>query len=346
MKAMVLAAGAGTRLRPLTLARPKPMVPVVNIPNIGHVFERIGRAGVKEVATNLHIYPQQIKNYAGTGKKWGIDITYSHEKELLGTAGSLSVLKKFFKDSPFFVLSGDGLCDLSLSELAAFHKRKKATATVVLVKTDAKFDYGLVRIDGRSRVKALLEKPNWGDIYSPYINTGIYVFEPEVLERIPDNSFFDFARDLLPRLIAENAAIYGYIHDGYWRDIGNLKEYRAAHKDILDGVGDIKLPGTQTQRGVWMGKNVRIGKGVRLTAPVIIGNGANIKKYAKINSYSIIGDDCTIGESAVIDASILWENVEVSKKVHVVGCVLSDNTVLKESVSFYEGAIIGAQVES
>lgn len=341
---MILAAGAGTRLRPLTLARPKPMVPVVNKPNIGHVLDKLKRAGIKTAAANLHMAPEQIRRYAGSGKKWGLEIVYSLERELLGTAGSLGPLKKYFQDEPFFVLSGDVLSDISLLELAAYHIKNKAIATVVVVKTDAKFDYGLVQMNEDRMVQAFLEKPNWGDIFSPYINTGIYLFEPEVLRLIPDHGFFDYARDLWPRLIAQGAGAYAYIHDGYWKDIGNLKEYRSAHKDILNGNTDIQLEGHEMENQVWVGDKVNIEKGAHLQGPAVIGHGVTIKKNAKINPYSVIGNGCVIGESAAIADSILWEKVNIAARVQVAGCVLADETILKESVAFYEGAILGASI--
>ncbi len=340
MKAMILAAGEGMRLRPLTISRPKPMVPVANKPNISHVLDKLAHAGIKEAAINLYSYPRQIKSYVGRGKPWGLNIFYSQEKDLSGTAGSLAPLRNFFKDETFAVLSGDGVSDINLIELEAFHKRHRALATLVLVRNDARFDYGLVRLNGDHQVAGFIEKPSWSEAFAPYINSGIYMMEPEVLKWIPDGEPFDFARDLWPRLMAEGKKLCGYVFGGYWCDIGNLKEYRRCHRDILEGRANIKISGTQIEPNVWVGEKTRIAKGVILRGPIVIGDGAVIGKNAKIMPYSFIGDYCRIGGGAVVEESILWKCVTIAKGVRVSGCVLADGTRLKESVSFFEGAIL------
>lgn len=342
MKAMVLAAGEGTRLRPLTLSRPKPMVPVANKPNIGHVLDKLTHAGIKEAAINLYSYPGQIRRYIGKGKQWNINIQFSEEKTLRGTAGSLAPLKKFFRNDTIAVLSGDGVSDINLNELEAFHKRNEALATLVLVRDDTRFEYGLVRLNGDHRVAGFIEKPSWGEAFSPYVNSGIYLLEPEVLDWIPDGEPFDFARDLWPKLMAKGAKLCGYILNGYWCDIGNLKEYRRCHRDILEGRANVNLKGEQMERDVWAGAKVRIAKGVTLKGPCVIGDGVIIEKNAKILPYSFIGNRCHIGAGAIVQESILWEEVKIAKGVRVTGCVLADGTHLKESVSFFEGAILSA----
>jgi len=335
-----LAAGAGTRLRPLTLSRPKPLVPVVNTPNIGHILHSVAAAGIKEVGINLHLDPDQIKRYVGRGQPWNLNIRYSYEPKLRGTAGSLAPLRDFFKGDTFIVLSGDGVVDFTWPEILAFHRKKKSIATMILAKTDAKFDYGVVQLGSDSRVQAILEKPSWSDFCSPFVNTGFYIFEPEVLKYIPAKGEYDFARGLWPALIKNGLPVHGYVLKQYWCDIGNLKEYKRCHRDILENRANIPIAGEETKPGIWIGKNTRIAKGVKFTPPVIIGNDVIIQKNAKIDSYSVIGDRCQIGEKAQIGESILWEDVVVSKDVKVSGCVLADRTVLKESVAFYEGAVI------
>ncbi|MBI4063895.1 MAG: nucleotidyltransferase family protein, partial [Elusimicrobia bacterium] len=171
MKAMVLAAGEGTRLRPLTLDRPKPMVPVVNRPNIGHVLDKLAHAGIRQAAINVCFHGEQIKRYVGKGKEWGLDIRFSHERKVRGTAGSLAPLKDFFKGERFVVLSGDGISELNLNELEANHKKSGAVATIVLSQVDARLDYGLVKLNGSNRVTALIEKPSWQEAFSSPINT-------------------------------------------------------------------------------------------------------------------------------------------------------------------------------
>ncbi|MBI2069064.1 MAG: NDP-sugar synthase [Elusimicrobia bacterium] len=342
MKAMVLAAGEGTRLRPLTLDRPKPMVPVVNRPNIGHVLDKLSNAGIKDAAVNLWFHSDLIKKYVGKGTTWNIGIRYSQEKKLRGTAGSIAPLKDFFKKDSFVVLSGDGVSELNINELEMHHRKSGAIATVVLAQVDARFDYGLVKLNGAHQVTTLIEKPSWREAFAPYVNTGIYMFEPEILDWIPGDGPFDFARELFPRLLAESQVVNGYVLDGYWCDIGNLKEYRRCHKDILDGKTRVKIPGEEIEPGVWVGEKTRIGSGVSIEGPVAIGRGVTVEKSAKILPYSVIGDGCHISRGAVIDESILWEKVKVSAGVRVSGCVLADGAVLKENMAFFEGAVLSA----
>lgn len=342
---MILAAGAGTRLRPLTLSRPKPLVPIANTPNIEHILKLLKNAGIREIAINLHLHSEQIKRFVGTGKKWALDVRYSWEPELMGTAGSLAPLKNFFKKETFFVLSGDGLMDISLEEVLAFHRKKKSLATMVLSKTDARCEYGLVRLDSDQRIDAIREKPTWGDFYSPHINTGIYVLEPEILKLIPDKGEYDFAKNLWPRLINEGQNVHGYVLNSYWCDIGNLKEYRRCHRDILEGRTNMAITGEEIKPGVWIGKNTKIAKTAKFESPIVIGSGVVIEKNAKINAFSVIGDDCQIGEKAQITESILWDKVVVAANVKVDGCVLADKTVLRENVAFYEGAVINISAE-
>lgn len=342
MKAMILAAGAGTRLRPLTLTKPKPMVPIVNEPNLGHILDKVSRAGITEIGMNLHSYPEQIEKFVVNGKKWNLKVHYSKEKTLLGTAGSLLPLKKLFNDDTFIVLSGDGVCDISLSEVVADHKRRGAMATIVLARSNERSELGFVQLNGSHEIRSFLEKPSWADVFSPYVNTGIYVLEPAIFRYFPKRGPFDFAKDLWPKLLAAKIPISGYIFDGYWCDIGNLKEYKRCHRDILEGKIHLNIAGIPTKQGIWMGKNVRLGKGVRLEAPLVIGHGATIEKNAKITANSIIGDRCHIQENAHIQECILWQHVTVAAKVHISGCILAEHAYIKESVTFYEGAIISA----
>ncbi|MBI4667935.1 MAG: NDP-sugar synthase [Elusimicrobia bacterium] len=345
MRAMILAAGEGTRLRPLTLTRPKPMIPVVNRPNLGHVLDKLSHAGIKEAAVNLCFHARQITSYLGKGKQWELDLRFSREKQTRGTAGSLAPLKNFFRHETFIVLSGDGVSEINLNELEAHHKRNKAAATIVLSQIDARFEYGLVKIADNQKVTALIEKPSWREAFAPYVNTGIYMFEPEILNMIPDDGTFDFARDLFPKLLARDAPVYGYPLDGYWCDIGNLKEYKRCHKDILEGRAGIKISGKEIEPNIWLGTESKIAKGVTLKGPAAIGSGVTIEKYAKILPFSVIGNNCAIGSGAVISETILWDNVKVAGGVHLAGCVIADNAYLKESMAFYEAAILSAHPE-
>ncbi len=186
-KAMLLAAGAGNcAWRPLTYETPKPMVPVVNRPVIHHVLDNLLKHGVEEVMVNLHSMPEQVRGYCGDGSRWSLKVAYSHEPKLMGTAGAIKKAETFLKDGPFFVMSGDGLSDIDLAAMYAFHRKRGAVATMATKRIDARFEYGVTLTDASQRIKGFMEKPSWGDVFSNKVNTGIYLFEPEVLKLIPE----------------------------------------------------------------------------------------------------------------------------------------------------------------
>ncbi|MEK9146094.1 MAG: nucleotidyltransferase family protein, partial [Elusimicrobiota bacterium] len=267
-KAMLLAAGAGTRLRPLTDQTPKPMVPVVNRPVIGHVLDNLLKHGVEEVMINLHMHPEQVRGYCGDGSRWSLKIRYSPEPKLLGTAGAIKKTESFFKDGPFFVMSGDGLSDIDLGAMSQFHRRRGSFATMAVKQVDARFDYGVTLMDAARRIVGFLEKPSWGDVFSNKVNTGIYLFEPEVLALCPKGKVFDFGRDLWPRLLKLKKPIYAYETDSYWCDVGNLAEYRRCQIDCLDRKVNIRIPGVERRLGVWIQEGSLIDPKTKLTAPV------------------------------------------------------------------------------
>ena len=198
---MLLAAGAGTRLRPLTYQIPKPLIPVVNRPVIHFVLDNLARHGIKEIMINLFAHADQIRSYCGDGSQWGLKLHYSQEPSLLGTAGGVKRVESFFKGAPFLVMSGDGLSDIDLSAMIAFHKKKRAFGTIAVKKVDSRFEYGITLLKPSGRITQFVEKPSWGEIFSNTANTGIYLFEPEVLKYIPKGKTYDFGHELWPKLL-------------------------------------------------------------------------------------------------------------------------------------------------
>ena len=245
VKAIVLAAGAGTRLRPLTYETPKPMVPVVNRPVIHHVLDNLLRHGIKEVAVNLFAHADQVRGYCGDGSRWSLKIRYSPEPKLMGTAGAVKKVEGFLKDGPFFVMSGDGLSDIDLTAMLAFHRKRRSLATMAVKAVDSRFDYGVTLLGASGRIRGFKEKPSWSDVFSNMVNTGIYLFEPEVLRHIPRNKVYDFGHELWPKLLKLRKPIYAYECKGYWTDVGNLSEYRRCQIDALDRNIRINIPGTE-----------------------------------------------------------------------------------------------------
>lgn len=343
MKAFIMAAGIGTRLRPLTYAIPKPLVPIVNIPVIGHLMYNLAKHNINNIVVNLHYYPNMITSYLCYGENWNVKIKYSFEKKLLGTAGGVKFQEKFF-DKTFIVTSGDGLSDINFSKLIKFHKEKKALATVVLKPIDARFDYGVVVLDQNNLIKNFYEKPSWGEIFSNLVNTGIYVFEPEVFKYIPKNKFYDFGHNLLPKLINKSLPVYGYVTNEYWCDVGNLSEYRKAQRDCLDGRVNVKIPGKEVKKKIWVGKNARLHKTLKISPPCVIGNNVVVGENCIFDSYTVIGNNCMIGNNVKIKDSVLWDKVVVSSNVHLNSCVIGSNAKVSESITMFDGTIINIEI--
>lgn len=339
MKAMVMAAGAGTRLRPLTHFIPKPMIPIVNKPALEHTLELLKKYDFSEVVINLHFYPDMIRDYFGDGQHYGIKIQYSQEKILLGTAGGVKKAERHF-DKTFVVMSGDGLTDINLSKAIEFHKKKRSLATMVLKKVDARFDYGVTLIDQYNRIEKFIEKPAWSDVFANTVNTGIYIFEPEIFKYIPKNRFFDFGRDVWPLLLARKKPIFGYEMNSYWCDIGNLQEYKRAEKNALEGIVKVRIPGKLKNRNIWIGANTHIYPGVKITGPAVIGSNCQIKKGVIIDSFTTIGNNSVLEEGVKLSDCILWAGVHVSKGVQLRNCVIGSQAKISENISVFEGSVI------
>jgi len=342
IRAMVMAAGAGTRLRPLTDRVPKPMVPIANRPVIEYTIQNLKKHGVTEIILNLHNHPEQIRNYFKDGSKWGVHITYSYEQKLLGTAGGVRKAAHFLNKGTFLVMSGDGLSDINLTDLVAFHRDRKSIATMAVKNVDSKFDYGVTLTNAQGRIRQFVEKPHWGDIFSDQVNTGIYVFEPEVLKRIKPGRVTDFGHEVWPGLLSAKKRIFGYPTKAYWCDVGNLNEYRRAQKDMLDNKIKFSLPGNQIRKGIWIGKGVRIASHVKLEAPCVIGENSVISKGSLIGAYTMIGHRAQIGEGSILKNCVLWDDVKTERHVRLENCIIGHQAVVSESICLYEGSIIQA----
>ena len=340
IKAMLLAAGAGTRLRPLTYETPKPMVPVVNRPVVHHALDNLLRHRVKEVMINLYAHADQVRGYCGDGSRWSLRLGYSQEPKLLGTAGAIKKVEDFFSHGPFFILSGDGLSDIDLSDMLAFHKKRGALATMAIKAVESRFEYGVTLTEGSGRIKGFLEKPSWGDVFSNKVNTGIYLFEPEVFRYIPKARPYDFGKELWPKLLKMKKPIYAYETRDYWCDVGNLAEYRKCQIDSLDRRVKINIPGAEIRKGVWVEEGAVISPKAILKSPCLIGKGCTIEGEAQIGPYTVIGDRAHIASQAVLKNCILFNNVTVGKNVHLSNCILGANGNVKENITVYEAAVL------
>jgi mannose-1-phosphate guanylyltransferase/phosphomannomutase len=339
MKAVIMAGGFGTRLRPLTINLPKPMAPVINKPMMEHILEILMREGIKEIISLLYFQPESIENHFGDGSAWGVRMNYIGAAEDLGTAGSVKNAEGFLNE-PFIIISGDVLTDFDLSKAIAFHRERKALATMVLTRVENPLAFGIVITEPDGRVSRFLEKPSWGEVFSDTINTGIYILEPGVLKYTPKGKEFDFSKDLFPLLLRENLPLYGYIADGYWKDIGNLTEYRLAHRDILEGRVRVNIPGEKVEgRNVWLGKDARVDFTAKLTGSVVIGENCMIGPNVRINN-SVIGRNCVVEEGASISDSVIWDDAVIGKNASLQENVVGRGTMIKENAFLGIGAIV------
>ncbi|MCC7430623.1 NTP transferase domain-containing protein [bacterium] len=311
MKAVIMAGGFGTRLRPLTCNIPKPMVPVANKPMMEHIVNLLKKYGITEIVSLLYYQPEKIKNYFGDGSKFGIKMDYVKAEADFGTAGSVKNAAHLLKER-FIIISGDVLTDFDLEKAIKFHEEKKSISTILLTRVTNPLAFGVVITDDKGKITRFLEKPSWGEVFSDTINTGIYILEPEALDFIPPKMDFDFSKNLFPIFLKEQKGLYGYISEGYWRDIGNLDEYIEAHKDLLNG--QVKIPTLPGNTSLIIDKTAKIGENVSFEGMVIIGKNAEIGDNVEI-SYSIIGDNSKIGNDSVINSSVVWDNVKTEEDI-------------------------------
>ncbi len=336
LKAFILAAGVGTRLRPLTFELPKPMIPLVNRPVMAHTIDNLKKHRISSIMMNLYFMPEMIMDYFGNGDKFGVDISYSKEENLLGTAGGLKKCANFF-DSTFIVMSGDGLSDIDITSAVEFHKKKKSLATMVLKKIDSKFEYGVTIADKNNKITDFIEKPSWSSVFSDTVNTGIYIFEPEIFKYIPDG-VYDFGKDLWPKLLMLKKPIYAYLMNEYWTDIGNIGEYKLGTSDALNGTIAINIDGTKIKNtSVVAGENCEIDSTVKFIGKSVIGKNCHIGKNVIIEDGTVIGDNVKIQNDSIIKDSIIWRNVNVGKEVRLFSSVIG--TEVPNKLSVYNGLL-------
>ncbi len=339
MKAVVMAGGEGSRLRPLTLGRPKPMIPLVNKPMISHILDLLKRHSITDVVITLHYLAHRIKDYYGDGSQIGMNIEYSMEEVPLGTAGSVKLAERLL-DETFLVISGDALTNFDLSRIIEVHHEREAKATLTLTRVPNPLDYGVVQMNDDGRILRLFEKPGWADVMSDTVNTGIYVLEPSVLAQIDENVVYDFSYDVFQQMIENNEPIYGYVSDGYWTDIGRLEEYRRSTDDILNQAIHLEPIGRHIGGNIWVGGDVDIAPDAQLYGPIYLGAGAQIKGGVIIKGPAVIRDDAIIETGANIERSIIWRNCYVGEQVKMRGAILGLQCSIKSQALLSEGVVL------
>ncbi len=334
MQAIILAGGKGTRLRPLTQELPKPMIPVLNKPLIEYSIDLLKKYNIKDIGITLMFLPQYVQNHLKNGEEYGVNISYFEEEIPLGTAGSVKLAEKFLDDT-FIVISGDALTNINIEKILKYHKSINADVTLILSKQSEPLEYGVVLTETSGKVISFSEKPQWENVFSDTVNTGIYVINKKVLERIPKNTEFDFSRDLFPLLLKENYNLYGYITEDYWCDLGSPESYLTATKDVFSG----KVFGNKYEN--ILSKNVIISENVKFIPPVFVGENTIINGNCTIGPNVSIGKDCII-ENSQISESVLWNknlinhcefsNVIVGNDNNVDSSILSGNNVVGSNV--------------
>jgi mannose-1-phosphate guanylyltransferase / phosphomannomutase len=342
MKAVIMAGGSGTRLRPLTSNLPKPMVPVANKPMAEHVVNLLKHHGLTDIIFTLHYLPDAIKDYFQDGSEFGCRITYSTEEgRPLGTAGCVKAVQDQL-DSTFVVVSGDSLTDIDLTAAVKFHKEKKSKATIVLKRVENPLEYGVVITDGEDRIKRFVEKPGASEIFSDTVNTGIYILEPEVMLYVVLGREQDFSNDLFPLLLLRNEPMFGYVADGYWCDVGNLAVYRQAHIDVLDNKVKVDMGLPQIQDRVWVGEGTQIDSTVKLEPPIMIGKNCRIARETEIEAYTTIGDNVLVQEKVSMKRPVIWSNAYIGAQASLRACIICEKATVHNSAEILEGGIVGA----
>jgi NDP-sugar pyrophosphorylase family protein len=330
MKAMVLAAGVGSRLEPLTSAVPKPLVPIANTPVMEHIVELLAKHGIKDIIANLHYLPEQIKDYFKDGSDFGVKMRFMQEDELTGDAGGVRACKDFLGDGTFIVLMGDLVTDADLSKIVSEHKAKKAIATIALKKVKDVQHFGVAVQDQDGYIKGFQEKPEPKDALSDMASAGIYVLEPEVFDHIPEHGVYGFGRQLFPTLIEKGLLVYGSTIETYWSDVGTHEQYKQSNFDVLNGLVKTAEPLDQRAKRVemqnsvvWIEPGAELSESVEIESGsrILIGAGTHVGAGVKLSGVVILGSRCHIEKGAVIENAVLWSD-----------CIVESEQVVKDSI--------------
>ncbi|MEQ8842585.1 MAG: sugar phosphate nucleotidyltransferase [Acidimicrobiales bacterium] len=340
MKAVIMAGGEGTRLRPLTSNVPKPMMPLANRPMMEHILDLLKQHGFDEVVVTVSFMANHIRNWFGDGSEFGVKMTYAVEETPLGTAGSVRNAMDELTE-PFLVISGDVLTDVDLTKIVEAHKAKGALATIGLIRVDNPLEFGIVITRDDGSIERFLEKPGWGQVFSDTINSGIFVLEPEIFDYIEADRPVDFSSEVFPALLADEKPLFGAVAEGYWEDVGNLESYVSAHGDILDGRVKVAIDGFEQTEGLFVGTNVKIDPTATVTGPGVIGDNCRIEAGVRLGPYTVLGANVRVRADADIERAVIADNAYIAERVNVGGAVIGRACDLRAGVKVDEGAVIG-----
>ena len=340
MKVVIMAGGEGSRLRPLTSQRPKPLVPVATVPIMEHLVGLLREQGFSEFLVTTSYLASEIQSHFDTGRDFGVSISYPDEPMPLGTAGAIKNAEESLAGGPFLIVSGDALTDCDFRQAVEFHRAKGAIATLILKRVADPLEFGIVITDETGRVRRLVEKPDWSEVQTDTVNTGMYILNPEVLGLMDEGKPYDWSMDIFPALIEANQPVFGYITDDFWCDVGSLSQYREAQEKVMSGVVQLKIPGSHSG-GISIGHGCQIDEQADLVPPVVLGENVKVKRGARVGPYTAIGANCIVEEFAVVERSVVWENCYIGAETQIRSAVLGTKVVAKKNVSVMEDAVIG-----
>lgn len=341
MKAVVMAGGEGSRLRPMTAHRPKPLVPIANQPIMEHIIGLLKRHGITDIVATLHYLADEIQSYFDDGADFGVSMAYSVEDTPLGTAGSVKKAEDLLADDAFVIISGDALTDCDLTQAIAFHRQNKSMATIVLCRVPNPLDFGVVITSENGAVERFLEKPSWSEVFSDTVNTGIYILEPEIFGMMEPGKIYDWSQDIFPQMLRDGKPLFGYVMDGYWCDVGSLAQYREAQENLLAGSTSLPIAGNEIQPGVWAGTNATIDPEATLVPPICLGRNCKIKRNARIGPHTVIGDNSLVEEGAVVERSVVWDGTYIGAQVGIHSATICSRVTIKRDTVVREDAVIG-----
>ncbi|MFH0860231.1 MAG: DUF5752 family protein [Candidatus Altiarchaeota archaeon] len=341
MKAAILAGGLGTRLRPLTFTKSKPMIPLVNSPVIEHIIAYLKSHRIRDIAITTNYRRDELIGHLGTGDRYGVRLSYPVEETPLGTAGSVKNIEGYF-DRTFVVIQGDNITDINLRDLIKFHKKSGGLCTIAVKKVEDSAKYGVVRMDDHGMVTEFIEKPGNG-LKHNLINTGLYVMEPGIFEYIPKNQFFDFSRDLFP-VMKEKGLLYGKRMSGFWSDIGDPSGYKAAQSWMLQNLEESHMdyPNVEIRNAVHVGDNVSLGNGTMVIGPVAIDDDTIIEDDCMIGPNTMISRGSVIKSGTCILGSVFFNNVRIGEKSHTEGCMVAEDCTIGYGSTIQTNAMIGS----
>lgn len=341
LQAVILAGGLGTRLRPLTLNRPKPVVPLVNVPFLHHQLAVLGGHGVTDVILSISHMPDVIRGIMGDGSAAGVRLRYVVEDEPLGTAGGVRNAADLV-GGRVVVLNGDILTDLDLGAMLAAHDARGAQASIYLTPVENPTAYGLVELEPDGRVHRFLEKPGWDEVTTNTINAGVYVLERELLELIPKGQPHSMEREFFPMLLERRVPFYAHVPRAYWLDIGTSQKYLQAHQDLLDRLVQTRVmpPGRRVQEG-WLDPSAELHSTVRLRAPVVIGPRCRLEAGVVVGPGAVLGAGSRLGAGAHVEATVVWEEVEVGAGARLHGCLVGQGCRVGAHAELQAGTVLG-----